>query len=712
VGQAVRTRVRDDRRLRWLAAVSVAWLALYAVSLGLTNADALSGKLLNDGAYLFPIALAALASCFAARRASGAQRRFWQILAASNVLWLVGEVIWSTYAFVAGQTPFPSVADVFYLSSYALVPLAVLVAFGGGRLRRLRSLLDASIAAVALGAIGYLLTIAPQLSSGFSLGTATGIAYPLLGVVILVMIVALGFGGHRMVPINVVLVAVGFAISAITDAGYTYAAELHSFIPSQWLNLGWQAEALVLLAAALVAIWHGEDEARRRRFDRDVGLPMVLAGLVMTVALVVVDAHDGRMSLASALAGGYCLVAVITRLYLTGRDRTRLARELEAAMVEQERLALTDGLTGLHNRRFFDELLTLECQRSFRRKTDVSLIVIDLDRFKQINDGYGHPAGDAVLVEVARRLRDSVRSSDVVARYGGEEFAIILSDTGTDVAKAFADRIRLAIGGARVAAEGQLLAVTASLGLATMPDQAASKDELLRRADRALYRAKRLGRNQVHVETRADELTIIARDTGSPVIEYLQNLADEIDARQASSAHSAAMAAWASRIAADLGADQEQRERAMLAARFHDIGKVVVPDSILLKLGPLTDEEWRVIREHPEQGARLVKLAPELEDIAPIVAAHHEQPMGDGYPHGLTGDEIPLEASIVAVCDAWSAMLADRPYRRALSQSEAIAELQRGRGRQFDPAVVDALIALALSGALDDYPSEDLVGQR
>ena len=161
------------------------------------------------------------------------------------------------------------------------------------------------------------------------------------------------------------------------------------------------------------------------------------------------------------------------------------------------------------------------------------------------------------------------------------------------------------------------------------------------------------------------------------------------------------MAAWAGRIAAALGADEEQRERAVLAARFHDIGKVVVPDSILLKLGPLTEDEWQVVREHPEQGARLVKLAPELEDIAPVIAAHHERPHGDGYPLGLTADEIPLEAAIVAVCDAWSAMLADRPYRKALSKTDAFAELQRCRGSQFDPTVVDAFIPLAQSGALD-----------
>jgi two-component system, cell cycle response regulator len=710
--EAERVRVTDDARLRWVAGFSLAWLVLYAVAIALTAGDATAQKVLDDAVYLIPVGLAAAASCIAARRTSSGQRRFWRVLALSNVLWLAGEITWSGYVVLDGQTPFPSAADVLYLSSYALVVPAVLIAFAGGRLRALRSLLDASIAAVAIGATGYLLTIAPQLSSGFSLATATGIAYPLLGVMILALIVAFGFGGHRMVPINLAVVALGFGVSAVTDAAYTYAAVLHSFIPSQWLDLGWQAEALLLMLAALVAIWHGEGAARVRRFDRDVGLPMVLTGLLLTVGLVVVDGRDGRFSLAAVVAGAYCIVAVITRLYLTGRDRTRLARELEASLVKQERLALSDGLTGLHNRRFFDELVTLECQRSLRQRTDLSLIVIDLDRFKQVNDRYGHPAGDSVLEEVARRLRASVRSSDVVARYGGEEFAVILANTGAVSARTFAERIRQAIGGTRIGAEGREIAVTASIGVATMPDRAQRKEELLQRADRALYRAKRLGRNQVHLDGRADDAAVLGRDIGSPVVDYLQNLADEIDGRQAQSVHSAAMAAWAGRIAAALGADQEQRERAVLAARFHDIGKVVVPDSILLKLGSLTQEEWQVVHEHPEQGARLVKLAPELEDIAPVIAAHHERPEGDGYPNGLTAKQIPLEASIVAVCDAWSAMLADRPYRRALSESDALAELRRCKGSQFDPAVVDTFIRLAQLGELDHRPVLASVGRN
>jgi two-component system cell cycle response regulator len=709
--EAERVRVTDDLRLRWAAGLSLVWLVMYAIAIALTAGDATAQKILDDGVYLIPVGLAAAASCIAARRTSKGQRRFWRVLALSNVLWLAGEITWTGYVVVNGQTPFPSAADVLYLSSYALVVPAVLIAFAGGRLRALRSLLDASIAAVAIGAAGYLLTISPQLSSGFSLATATGIAYPLLGVMILVLIVAFGFGGHRMVPINLALVALGFGISAGTDAAYTYAAVLHSFIPSQWLNLGWQAEALVLTLAALVAVWHGEGAARVRRFDRDVGLPMVLTGLFLSVAVVVVDARDGRISVAAGVAGGYCMVAVIARLYLTGRDRTRLARELEASLVKQERLALSDGLTGLHNRRFFDELVTLECQRSVRQRTDLSLIVIDLDRFKQVNDRYGHPAGDSVLEEVARRLRASVRSSDVVARYGGEEFAVILANTGAVSARTFAERIRQAIGGNRVAAEGREIAVTASIGVATMPDRAACKEELLQRADRALYRAKRLGRNQVHLDGRADDAAVLGRDIGSPVVDYLQNLADEIDGRQAQSVHSAAMAAWAGRIATALGADQAQRERAVLAARFHDIGKVVVPDSILLKLGSLTEEEWQIVHEHPEQGARLVKLAPELEDIAPVIAAHHERPEGDGYPNGLTASQIPLEASIVAVCDAWSAMLADRPYRTALSELDAFAELRRCKGSQFDPDVVDAFIRLARLGELDHRPALASVGR-
>jgi diguanylate cyclase (GGDEF)-like protein/PAS domain S-box-containing protein/putative nucleotidyltransferase with HDIG domain len=381
-------------------------------------------------------------------------------------------------------------------------------------------------------------------------------------------------------------------------------------------------------------------------------------------------------------------------------DRKHAEHELEQALVEKERLAVTDGLTGLRNRRFFDELLSLECERSARHRSELSLVLVDLDRFKQINDRYGHHAGDLVLCEVARRLCDTMRSSDVVVRHGGEEFAIVLAGSSLAEATKAAERIRVAIGGQRVAVTGRAVAVTASLGVATMPWPAQSNDDLLRRADRALYRAKRLGRNQVQVDQAQADMGLIVRDTGSPVLEYLQNLADEIDGRQTGSIHSAAMASWASRIAEALGADHEEQERVMLAARFHDIGKIVVPDAILLKPGSLTDEEWQVMREHPEQGARLVQLAPESEEVAPIIVAHHERPDGTGYPAGIAGEQIPLGARIVAVCDAWSAMIADRPYRRALTEAEAIEQLQRGKGTQFDPAVVDVFIRLEQAGEL------------
>jgi diguanylate cyclase (GGDEF)-like protein len=371
---------------------------------------------------------------------------------------------------------------------------------------------------------------------------------------------------------------------------------------------------------------------------------------------------------------------------------------------EQRRAAITDGLTGLYNRRFFEATLALEAEQAARSERDLGLLVLDIDHFKRINDAHGHQAGDRVLRELAARLTASIRDGDVVARYGGEEFVVLLRTTSVKAVPEAAERLRRAVGDVPVVLADDLwLAVTVSVGGAAWPVHAHSADELVRVADQALYAAKRLGRNRVQIGRPPGGIVVIQKSDEDAVFAYLERLANEIDARQAAEEHSAAISRWAGTIADHLGLRPDARRRTELAGRLHDIGKIIVPDKILLKPGPLTGREWAVVRRHPIQGARLAGLADGLHQVAAVVRQHHERFDGRGYPHGRSGEDIRIEARVVAVCDAWAAIRSNRPYDAARPVEAAREQLRATSGSQFDPTVVAAFLELEQAGVIGRF---------
>ncbi len=346
-------------------------------------------------------------------------------------------------------------------------------------------------------------------------------------------------------------------------------------------------------------------------------------------------------------------------------------------------LAELDPLTGLQNRRGFEHGLE-------HRREPLALVICDLDHFKRVNDTLGHPAGDDVLRRFADLLRECTREGDAAIRLGGEEFALVLSGVGEREALAVAERLRR-----EVANEfrGFPVPISVSVGIAdSRPCENA--ESLVRAANRALYAAKRLGRDRCvvhHAETLA-MLDALADDRAGEQLEAAMLLAETLDLRDVATArHSETVGRYAERIAEELGLAADQVERVRVAGVLHDIGKLGISDAVLLKTGSLEAAEWAEIRRHPELGARILEHA-NLRDVASWVLAHHERVDGGGYPHGLAGDEIPLEGRILAVADAYEAMTADRPYRRALGADEARAELRRGAGAQFDVRVVEAFL--------------------
>jgi diguanylate cyclase (GGDEF)-like protein len=357
-------------------------------------------------------------------------------------------------------------------------------------------------------------------------------------------------------------------------------------------------------------------------------------------------------------------------------------------------VAGTDSLTGLANRRDFEERFGRELQRSRRTGRPLGLVVLDLDWFKEINDRFGHEAGDRTLQQLAGVLRRETRSIDTAARLGGEEFAVIAPEGSEGDAYQLAERLRSQV---KEEFAGHAWPLTASCGVSSFPSSGSTSADLMRAADRALYVAKDLGRDRSivyrsgSVAAPTDRQARLAR--AGPRLATLIAIAEAVDRRKGSPGHCRAVERYSEAIARQLGLPEPTVERVALAGLLHDIGTVGIADPIIAKSGPLSEAEWAEMHRHPEVGARIVATA-ELEGIADLINAHHERPDGTGYPNGLRDGEIPLESQIIAVADAFAAMTSERTYRPGVPIDAAREEIRAKAGTQFEPEVVEAFLSL------------------
>ncbi|MDQ6804553.1 MAG: diguanylate cyclase [Actinomycetota bacterium] len=389
-----------------------------------------------------------------------------------------------------------------------------------------------------------------------------------------------------------------------------------------------------------------------------------------------------------AVGMGTLLVTAALIWTMRQRGESLIARLYDAAR--------TDPLTKLLNRRGFRELLDLELERARRSELAMTVLVGDLDHFKEVNDTSGHQAGDAALRRIAHVLESVKRQVDTVSRAGGEEFALILPDTDQDGALIAAERLRCAVLDEFV---GDAVPITISFGIAIFRDHGETAASLLHAADDALYEAKESGRNRSVLFSR--EVKNMAQyGMRNPNIEgerftaVMLDLAGVVDLRFSGSArHSETVGRYAEMMARELELSEQRIGRVRLAGLLHDIGKVGVADSILNKPGRLSPEDFATIKTHPALGAQILEH-PCLADIRTWVAAHHERPDGQGYPHGLSGPQLGIETRILAVADAYEAMTSDRAYRSSIGHPAARAELRRCAGSQFDAGVADALLAV------------------
>jgi diguanylate cyclase (GGDEF)-like protein/putative nucleotidyltransferase with HDIG domain len=357
--------------------------------------------------------------------------------------------------------------------------------------------------------------------------------------------------------------------------------------------------------------------------------------------------------------------------------------------------AIRDPLTGLLNRRYLYEAFAKEIERYERHGTGGSIVLVDVDDFKLVNDTLGHTAGDGVLCEIGRIASRVIRTTDSFARVGGEEFALLLPETSQLDALIVAERLRRAVAAATILTDRT---VTVSAGIATWPEDGSVLEELEGKADGALYWAKRNGKNLCAVAT--EVVVAESGDRRDGMLAHLHALVATIDSQHLNTRdHSQNVAAYAAGIGEHIGLSRERIVLLRRAALFHDIGKVAVRRDVLNKPSGLTDAEFEEIKVHTVVGgAMLAHSGFELE--ADWVRHHHERLDGRGYPDGLPGPEIPLEARIIHVADSFEAMTSDRPYHSGRAVPDAVAELRRCAGTQFESRLVEALVELLEADAL------------
>jgi diguanylate cyclase (GGDEF)-like protein/PAS domain S-box-containing protein len=336
--------------------------------------------------------------------------------------------------------------------------------------------------------------------------------------------------------------------------------------------------------------------------------------------------------------------------------------ERKVAEKQLKYLSFHDSLTGLYNRAYFEqEMRRLETGRIL----PVGIIVCDVDGLKLVNDTMGHDTGDALLVAAAEVISQSFRGNDVVSRIGGDEFAVLIPGGSRVVVEDAYKRIKKAIDNYN--RENIDLSLSMSVGLAVSSSENIKITELFKEADNSMYREK-------------------LHSSHSARSSIVQTLMKALEARDfITEGHADRMQKLVAGMAAALGISDRRAADLRLLAQFHDIGKVGIPDRILFKPGPLTSEEWEEMKRHSEIGHRIALSAPDLAPVADWVLKHHECWDGSGYPLGLKGDEIPMECRLLAIVDAYDAMVSDRPYRKAITQAGAIKELKRCSGTQFDP---------------------------
>jgi diguanylate cyclase (GGDEF)-like protein len=658
-------------------------------------------------------------------------RRFSPLLwGVSGFCYAFGQLIWSIQIFMTQQVPpYPNVAHIIEILPILCVigGILLLPASGLSLLARLRILLDSLIIMAIVTTLSYYFLLAPLLVKGHGTLEAkvVGGIYPALDLVLMlsVLVVALRSGERVLRPVLIML-GIAAILQFTVDVSHLYEMldKHYKQFSIAWATMVWYGMLMIGAAQTVNNILKkGEKNGTPVVQQEDMLHPGVLWKNTLSSVLVLIfgllvfkvwlqggQAFPGQIVI--VYTGGFVvLILMVLRQFLAMYQIMVLQRKLQLKnssldeLNEQlEKQATTDPLTNLLNHRALAERLDELLGQAQATQSPCSVIFMDLDHFKDLNDHYGHLFGDALLDYFAQVVAATVRTGDVVGRWGGEEFVAILPGMGLEEAFQMAERIRVAVS-QRVPDRAGSLNLTCSLGVATYPQDASERKDLLRHADQAMYVAKRLGRNQTYTAHESLVLTnkaatcVTEECEEASMAEIAETLLALLDARDpALSRHGRRVAELASKLAQELGLSREEAHVIYLGGLLHDLGDIAQPDAFLFQDLHVGEKELESRIRYPVIGADILSPVPALRSLAAIVRGHCEWMDGSGYPDGLAGEEIPLGARIVAVASAYDILASKRYSRRVRVSEAALKELRRQAGSRFDPCVVEVLARIVI----------------